>query len=919
MKVISAILLLLTLSISHGLYGQKKDTGWIRGHFSVHFAPDVGPPINSAEGAVVTLMTAIDTFYTIATDGGFLFENVPLGEAKIVVTHLSYETVTQEVEVRQRTSVSIAMKAKTVTLPEMTVKGEVPLIAMHGDTMKFNAAAVALMDGDVALEILKQVPGVEITELGITVLGKNVRRTYVNRRMIFGRNEMAALVNLPASEVVSINTYEEYENPDSSRHRVGEEKMRVLDIKTKHPIFSATSGHALASVGHDFDPAGRTRYGIGATGNFFSEAFLFSANAFTNNVNRRSNRASDIISVRGRPRGYEKKDYAGVSAEKVWGDASGTNAFIRVVGDYSYDRTYALTENRLRDVYLPSASYTSRTYADTTYNSHTVAVHNISLGVMVRKIGVDFFDMGTSLRLSDDDGNYSRLSESMLDRNIIGSRSLNHIRQQGYVFTQRLGVRELGEEQWFNISVNYERTDHDGSAYREDSLASTVVKKVAESGPVGLSNKLSAKGNVNIRLAAKQSLLLAYYFDYENVRRQRFASDLSNLSNPLTDTVNTYDYTNNFNRHRIYPTWIYEKGSAELRLGLAYQSSSSNRDERFPEAGDFRRRQHAWLPSFQFTWEGGTDFQLTYNTSTTLPSMEQWRNQLDNRQLYQLVAGNPGLKQSYTHNIDVTNDFLKKEGGLRIGMSLAVTEHVIAAKTTYFTTDTPLPQWHAVAPAQSSLIEYVNLNGRVIGQVSMNYGRMVETIKSRVSIVVLFDYDADPSYIQAQLAKTYNYSPTLQLSLRSNFSSQFRIEAKTKGRYIYSKNTLGQESRVLNMTGNVTTNWNITKIFFLNTAYDLSFYKSYTGLFNNTITHVLNAVAGCKLLKGGLELSVAAYDVLNRNMGFKTLMTNDYVRNTWTQSFGRYFSFNIAYKFFKSKSGLKNPAGIKLQDGGVKQ
>jgi hypothetical protein len=68
-----------------------------------------------------------------------------------------------------------------------------------------------------------------------------------------------------------------------------------------------------------------------------------------------------------------------------------------------------------------------------------------------------------------------------------------------------------------------------------------------------------------------------------------------------------------------------------------------------------------------------------------------------------------------------------------------------------------------------------------------------------------------------------------------------------------------------------------------------------------------------------MELSVAAYDVLNRNTGFKTTMTQDYIRNTWTQSFGRYFTFNIAYKFFKSKSGLKSPSGIRLQDGGVKE
>jgi hypothetical protein len=116
----------------------------------------------------------------------------------------------------------------------------------------------------------------------------------------------------------------------------------------------------------------------------------------------------------------------------------------------------------------------------------------------------------------------------------------------------------------------------------------------------------------------------------------------------------------------------------------------------------------------------------------------------------------------------------------------------------------------------------------------------------------------------------------------------------------------------------VSTEWRIFKGFFINAIYNAWCYKSYEGLPVNNM-HILNASAGYKLLNGNMELSLAAYDILNRNTGFSTVMTNDYIRNRWTQSFGRYFTFNIAYKFFKSKSGLKSPSGIMLRDGGVKE
>lgn len=73
---------------------------------------------------------------------------------------------------------------------------------------------------------------------------------------------------------------------------------------------------------------------------------------------------------------------------------------------------------------------------------------------------------------------------------------------------------------------------------------------------------------------------------------------------------------------------------------------------------------------------------------------------------------------------------------------------------------------------------------------------------------------------------------------------------------------------------------------------------------------------GCKILKRRGDISFTAYDILNRNSGYKTSMGSDYIQNTWTRSFGRYFTFNIAYKFNSSKSGVTN-SGIK--DGSVKK
>ena len=362
------ILLFILLIFGGVIYGQQKKevenpkTGYFRGEIRVMqrggWVP-AGNILNGApvNGAVARLITGADTLYTVVTDGAFLFDGIPQGKANVTITHVSYETLSEDVEILLKTQKIFDLNDRVFSLEEVAVYGEMPLVTMVGDTIRFNAAAVKLLEDDVALSVLLQVPGVEVSESGITILGKNVSRTYVNKREIFGRDHMTALLHLPASEVISIDTYEEYANRDSLSRKENDSKVRVLNIRTKNPIFAAATGHALASLGRDFERSEHDRYGIGATGNFFSEYLLFAVNAFHNNIGRQSNRMSEILSSLNR-RGYMENTYVDASADKSWFETYSDN--IRLRAGYTYNQTYSTAENSSWDLYLPSQEYDSR-------------------------------------------------------------------------------------------------------------------------------------------------------------------------------------------------------------------------------------------------------------------------------------------------------------------------------------------------------------------------------------------------------------------------------------------------------------------------------------------------------------------------------------------------------------------------------
>jgi hypothetical protein len=868
------------------------------------------------------LVSGSDTLYQTVMNSMVFFENIRQGKATVTITHISFETAVAEVEIGRKTEKRIQLKPKEYRLDGVTVNGRIPLITTSGDTIRFNAAAVKLLEGDEAIEILKQIPGVEVSESGITVLGESIRKTYINKHLIFGRNEMNALLNLPAAEVISINTYREYMNPDSLARRGSNEMVRVLDIRTRNPIFSATTAHVLASLGHDFDSYGQTRWGGGATANFFSESLLLSANLFSNNVGRTSNRLTDILQIKSPKNSYNERNHANVDAEKLWGKDLEID-YKRLSGGYTYDRNYDLVEMMQNSIYFPTEEYSSREYSDSTKNRTTVQSHAGFLNFDVVNPDIGNFSVSVALRLSDDRANYRRVTESVRDNDSVEGLNIITQKNSGYVANGKLSFRSSSRRSFgYGVNAEYIHSDSDGSGYRIDSATSTPLKTTIETGPFGVGRKTLLGGKLNYTIEKERIsiIALAYAFNHDKTTRKRFAADITDAANLMEDQVNTYDYSTDYNTHDVRLSYsnLHTQGSSTLVAAIGYKRSDAGRDEHYPGDRNFNRTQAAILPSlsYRISWRGFNLFQMTYETSVQLPSIEQWRDGLDNRNPYQLVAGNPGLKQSYKHSLSADLVLSGIKGAsTTFNVELMAIQNDITSKTTFFARETPLPQWNTVAAAQSVLTEYVNLNGYVNGSIRAYYRNSSKVIKCSYGFGTSLSYSQHPSYVEKQLNDTRVYTPGVNAYLRSNFSRNFRMNLSLRGNYIYSRNTAAMNYKMVNVGGEATTVWDITKWLYVNIAYNLSYYNTHTHSVPDNTFHILNTMIGSKLFKGNVYLNLTTYDILNKNAGFQTSLESDYIRTIRTLSFGRYYMLNIGIKIFKSKSGLTQPANIQLRDG----
>jgi len=219
-----AFCILASISVSAqskpgSIFGQTKIEKNING---VSISTSIG-------GVVVEACTVKDTLYTTTVNGVFQLKKVTAGRVVLRFSHISCKDVIKEVEVKlgETTEVEVTMREASQEIESVTVKGEVPVLTVKGDTLVYNAVAVRTFEGDEPIKIVEQLPGVLTSENGVSVMGKDISRTYVDGKLIFGSDPRAALQNLLANDVLKIRVYDEYADDNPHRKRRKGEEMRV--------------------------------------------------------------------------------------------------------------------------------------------------------------------------------------------------------------------------------------------------------------------------------------------------------------------------------------------------------------------------------------------------------------------------------------------------------------------------------------------------------------------------------------------------------------------------------------------------------------------------------------------------------------------------------------------------------------------
>lgn len=901
--------------------------------------------------------TKIDTLYaTVGQTGTFFFRNLAQGDVYVKFSMVGYEDLERPVKLVQGENKILAnLNPKTESLNAAVIKASVPPISVIGDTLVFNAAAVKTNKGEAAIDILEQMPGVEVSTSSVTVLGQTVTNVYVDGALLFGNAPMSALNNLPAEEVVTIKSYQEYSNKDPNhKTRMNESKERVLDITTKSKNKMMTGANISAGAGFDTDSTyHKFRYTTGASVMLFSEALQVQFNASLNNIN------DGTIRMRGNAFRSNVSNGAAdfrdgqisLNVTRRWMSKETRNFELGSInGGYSYSDQTKVTESISERIYFPvEGVYDSRSQESKSYSSSLSKAHNISAGA-----SKSLTDGKISLTLGAKFGDSESVSRSSqynyqdaLPKQGTASGTLSNSGSKSY--NARFSVNKgFLDKITVGASANYDTSIGDGGSTKTDTTTTTITATVLDISSDSKSYSYSVSPYVRYELTERTSLSLTYKYNNSYSQSWRYAYDVTDPTNRVIDDVNTQLRTNDnySNSATLSVGSVFGKRNNVIFQGnLVYNSTGLNRHDEYPDPNEaiYSRKFNSLRPSVQLRNETQIDhFEFSWTAGSNTPSIEQLRPKINNTNLYNVSAGNPDLLQSTSNTFKgqfstVLGKSARKTlremeesgnagfGGGHHGGAMAygggpqtlekyvtfdmsanfsINNDVIVNKKTYYATETYLPEYDYTMPAQSTFSSYENAASSYSASASMRFGIPVELIRCTMTPSLSLSWDKSPSYINSVLSQTENLRPTLGLGFRTFFSRDFRLSLSGTASYVHSYNTENNSTDYFTeaIRGGFEVN-NIFKVMYVGGNYTKTFMQGieYTSINDN----ILDLNGGFRFgPKNDYDISMVVHDLFNKTSGFSTSMSQDYVLNKWTHNFGRYVMLRFTYRFSNMGRGM---------------
>lgn len=842
-------------------------------------------------------------------NGRFVLENIKAGKYIVEASYVGYTAGYQNVSIG---SDNIRLKPfvlseNSIVLRDAVVTGVRTPVKVMGDTVEFNAEAYKTQPNSVVEDLLKRLPGVEVSSDGkITANGKEVKKILVDGKEFFSDDPTVASRNLPVNMVEKLQVVDRKSDLARITGVDDGEDETVINLTVKKDMKNGWFGNVEGGYGSDERYKGS--FNINRFWNGNQITFLGNAN----NVNEPA--FADGASGRFRRFGGSN----GITAAQSLGINFniGKEEIFRVGGNVMYSHTDRNTITSSNRTYIFEDSTSTRKQAKQSRDKG----HNFRADFRVQWKPDSFntFEFRPNFSL-----NYNNSTSRDSSATFSGGRNIREINRSINFDTSRGHSVEFGGSLIFNHNFRRKRgrsfsvyMQYRLSNVRERSDTYSWNKFFLLNDSIDLydqyANDHTWSNSISTRLSWTEPLgdashgnflTIAYNFSYRWNNADKYTYD-HQVEFPngwegepviSDELVFSPDLSNSFRNDfmnqdiRVGYRKVSKKGNLNVGLSIVPQTSKSknliNSDKDIP-----RRNVVNFAPFLRYRhkFSKTRSMNMFYNGRSSQPSMTQLQPVADVSNPLRVVIGNPQLKPTFTHNLNIRfQDFNAEAQRSIMAMLMASMQQNAIVSRTISNHETG-----------GDTTTYANVNGiwsiRGMNMVSLPLRNRTFTInnhlflsyssttgfnnglKNRAGTLMAgesFGIAWRPENLELELRPNYNFQ-----TVHNSVSKNANRDVHTYGGSFYATYTTP-----IGIVLGTDLNYSATS------GYDAGY---------DTKTWMWNATLSYQFLKGrNATLSLRAYDLLGQRSNIRRTTTALYTEDTRYNSLTKYVMLTFSYRF----------------------
>ena len=899
------------------------------------------------EQVTIQLLKTDSTYVSgaISNERGLFHVNAPAnGKYLLKITSVGYKPTVKRIQISEDKNLAmgnVVIGADAIMLKGAVVTAMAQKVSLKEDTFVYNSAAYRTPEGSVVEELVKRLPGAEVSDDGtIKINGKEVKKILVDGKEFMTGDTKTALKNLPTSIIDKIKAYDEKSDLSKVTGIDDGEEQTVLDFGVKKGMNKGVISNIDLGVGN------KNRYNMRGMGGYFADNNRFMLFANANNTSDRG--------------------FGGGPGRGFWGGANGLNASKMIGANYNYELKNKFKFNTsLRwnhsdgDVWSSRSSEnfmgTSNSFSNSLSQSYSRSNSwngNIRLEWMPDSMTNILFRPSISWSSSDglsgsQSASYNKdpytittkdpLSEEGIEEMEKAEAMVNSQLTNGITYSDNNNIngmlqvnRKLGNKgRNITLRVDAKYTDKDSKSISLNNAKLYLVQTAEGKDSTYQTNRYNLTPSKNYSYAGQLTyseplwkatfLQFSYKFTYSYSKSDRNTYDFSKYAmsgdheyrgwdsylNPFAGHLEDYkdDDQSRFSEYRNYNHDIqvmmrFIRQKYNLNFGVMVQPQQSKYIQDYQGVHvDTVRNVVNVSPTldFRYRFSKMSNLRINYRGTTSQPSISQLLDITDNSDPLNISMGNPGLKPSFTQNFRLFyNNFVQNHNkGIMTFVNFSTTNNSISNKVTYDET----------TGGRITRPENINGNWNAMGAFMFNCSIDSAGVWN-INTGAHANYNNYVSYLSLDKKSDSQKNTTRSITWRQNLSFSYRndwAEFSLDGTLTYNKakNKLQPTSNLetwqfsYGPSMTLTAPWGTS----LNSSLSINSRRGYNDSSMNTDEFVWNAQLSQGFLKGKpLTIMLQFYDLLRQQSTFSRAISATSRTDTEYNAINSYAMLHVVYR-----------------------